>query len=72
MTIGSMIEADRRLRTHEVVMRKYVLESVRLSKYLLIFVLRNSRKRLERDAEVWRRYEQDYLGNTSENLDNTK
>lgn len=36
MTIGSMIEADRRLRTHELAMR--------------------NRKRMKRDAEVWRLY----------------
>lgn len=40
MAAGSMIEADRRLRDHEVIMRKH--------------------KRVTRDAEVWRRYEQDY------------
>ena len=40
MAAGSMIEADKRLREHEVSMRKH--------------------KRVARDAEVWRRYEQDY------------
>lgn len=40
MAIGSMIEADRRLRLHEVQMRRY--------------------KRTVRDAEVWRRYEEDF------------
>jgi len=41
MTAGSMIEADRRLRAHEV-------------------AVRNQRK-IARDAEVWRRYEEDYV-----------
>ncbi|KAK5111257.1 hypothetical protein LTR62_005285 [Meristemomyces frigidus] len=41
MTIGSMIEADKRLREHEVVVRR--------------------QKVMRRDAEVWRRYESDYL-----------
>lgn len=41
MTIGSMIEADRRLRTHEAAVRNH--------------------KKIARDAEVWRRYEEDYL-----------
>ena len=40
MAGGSMIEADKRLRQHEVQMRRY--------------------KRTVRDAEVWRRYEEDY------------
>jgi hypothetical protein len=40
MTIGSMIEADRRLRAFEVSMRR--------------------RKRIERDAEAWRRFENDF------------
>lgn len=40
MAGGSMIEADKRLRQHEVQMRRY--------------------KRTVRDAEVWRRYEQDF------------
>lgn len=40
MAGGSMIEADKRLRLHEVQMRRY--------------------KRTARDAEVWRRYEQDF------------
>lgn len=42
MTLGSMIEADQRLRAHEMHMRH--------------------QKKLQRDAEVWRRYEADYLG----------
>lgn len=42
MTFGSMIEADRRLRAHEVLVR--------------------NQKKIARDAEVWRRYERDYLG----------
>ena len=41
MTAGSMIEADRRLRAHEVAVR--------------------NQKKIARDAEVWRRYEADYL-----------
>jgi hypothetical protein len=41
MTIGSMIEADKRLREHEVVVRR--------------------QKVMRRDAEVWRRYEADYV-----------
>jgi len=40
MTLGSMIEADRRLRAHEIVVRQ--------------------QKKVARDAEVWRRYEQDF------------
>nr|POE76225.1 hypothetical protein CFP56_59704 [Quercus suber] len=40
MTLGSMIEADQRLRLHEVQMR--------------------GRKKLARDAEVWRRYQRDF------------
>ena len=40
MAIGSMIEADKRLRLHEVQMRRF--------------------KRTARDAEVWRRYEEDF------------
>jgi hypothetical protein len=40
MAFGAMIEADQRLRQHEVIMR--------------------TRKRIARDAEVWRRYEEDY------------
>lgn len=40
MAAGSMIEADKRLRLHEVQMRRY--------------------KRTARDAEVWRRYEEDF------------
>lgn len=40
MAFGAMIEADQRLRQHEVFMR--------------------TRKRIARDAEVWRRYEEDY------------
>jgi len=42
MTAGSMIEADRRLRQHEVLIR--------------------NQKKIARDAEVWRRYEEEYLG----------
>lgn len=42
MTIGSMIEADKRLRRHELVMR--------------------NQKRMARDAEVWRRYEEEFGG----------
>ena len=41
MTIGSMIEADRRLRQHEIRVR--------------------TQKKIQRDAEVWRRYEEDHL-----------
>ncbi|EMC96894.1 hypothetical protein BAUCODRAFT_23319 [Baudoinia panamericana UAMH 10762] len=41
MTIGSMIEADKRLRAHERLVRR--------------------EKTIARDAEVWRRYEEDYL-----------
>jgi hypothetical protein len=52
MTIGSMIEADRRLRTHELAMR--------------------TRKRIARDAEVWRRYEEDYQQRPSQDVDNSK
>nr|POE65138.1 hypothetical protein CFP56_34806 [Quercus suber] len=40
MTLGSMIEADQRLRMHEVQVR--------------------GRKKLARDAEVWRQYQQDF------------
>lgn len=40
MAGGSMIEADKRLRLHEVQMRRH--------------------KRTVRDAEVWRRYEEDF------------
>ena len=40
MTGGSMIEADRRLRAHEVVVRQ--------------------QKKVARDAEVWKRYEDEY------------
>ena len=40
MTLGSMIEADRRLRSHEAEVR--------------------AQRKIARDAEVWRRYEQDY------------
>jgi len=40
MTLGSMIEADRRLRAHETVVRQ--------------------QKKAARDAEVWRRYEQEF------------
>ncbi|KAK4981970.1 hypothetical protein LTR66_009569 [Elasticomyces elasticus] len=43
MTLGSMIEADRRLRAHEVMVRRH--------------------RRIARDAEVWRRYEQDFESN---------
>ncbi|KAF2719868.1 hypothetical protein K431DRAFT_286348 [Polychaeton citri CBS 116435] len=42
MTIGSMIEADRRLRAHEIFVRH--------------------QKKIARDAEVWRRYEEEFLG----------
>ena len=52
MTIGSMIEADKRLRVHEVAMRKH--------------------KQLARDAAIWERYQQEYLGKSSEDIDNTK
>ncbi|KAF2158171.1 hypothetical protein K461DRAFT_318152 [Myriangium duriaei CBS 260.36] len=41
MTLGSMIEADQRLRAHEM------------------FVRRD--KQLKRDAEVWRRYQDEYM-----------
>ncbi|KAK3075257.1 hypothetical protein LTR53_001622 [Teratosphaeriaceae sp. CCFEE 6253] len=41
MTAGSMIEADRRLRVHEVQVRR--------------------QKVAARDAEVWRRYESDFV-----------
>ena len=40
MTLGSMIEADRRLREHEVKVRQY--------------------KKLQRDAAVWQKYEQEF------------
>ncbi|KAF2238703.1 hypothetical protein EV356DRAFT_269121 [Viridothelium virens] len=40
MTVGSMIEADKRLRAYEVEVRR--------------------QKKLARDAQMWRRYEQDY------------
>jgi uncharacterized membrane protein YgcG len=40
MVLGSMMEADRRLREHEVLVR--------------------NQKKVLRDAEVWRRYEEDY------------
>ncbi|KXT17571.1 hypothetical protein AC579_6164 [Pseudocercospora musae] len=40
MTAGAIIEADRRLIAHEVVMR--------------------NRKKIARDAAVWRAYEEDY------------
>ncbi len=52
MTIGSMIEADRRLRTYELSMRMH--------------------KRLARDAEVGRRYEEDHQGRPSQDVDNSK
>jgi hypothetical protein len=52
MTIGSMIEADRRLRTHELSMRMH--------------------KRIARDAEVWRRYEEDHQERESQDVDNSK
>lgn len=42
MTAGSMIEADKRLRAHEVLVR--------------------NQKKIARDAAVWRRYEEEYLG----------
>ncbi|KAK3673676.1 hypothetical protein LTR78_006581 [Recurvomyces mirabilis] len=41
MTLGSMIEADKRLREHEVVVRR--------------------QKVMRRDAEVWKRYEAEFL-----------
>lgn len=41
MTLGSMIEADQRLRAHEVLVRR--------------------NKKIARDAEVWRRYEENYI-----------
>jgi len=40
MTVGSMIEADRRLRLHETMVRQ--------------------QHRVARDAEVWRRYEEEF------------
>ncbi|WPG97461.1 Hypothetical protein R9X50_00023700 [Acrodontium crateriforme] len=40
MTLGSMIEADRRLRSHELAVRRH--------------------KALARDAEIWKRYQQDH------------
>lgn len=40
MTVGSMIEADRRLRAHETIVRQ--------------------QHRVARDAEVWRRYEEEF------------
>ena len=40
MVLGSMMEADRRLREHEIFVR--------------------NQKKVLRDAEVWRRYEEDY------------
>lgn len=40
MTLGSMIEADRRLRAYEQLVRH--------------------QKRIARDTEVWRRFEEDY------------
>ncbi|KAF2484583.1 hypothetical protein BDY17DRAFT_345334 [Neohortaea acidophila] len=49
MAIGSMIEADKRLRAHELHVRHY--------------------KRVVRDAEVWRRYEQDYHGTSSKEIE---
>jgi hypothetical protein len=52
MTIGSMIEADRRLRTHELSMRMH--------------------KRIARDAEIWRRYEEDHQEHQSQDVDNSK
>lgn len=51
MTIGGMIEADRRLRAHELTVRY--------------------QKRIARDAEVWRRYEEDFRGNQSEDVENS-
>lgn len=41
MVLGSMIEADQRLRAHEAVVRHH--------------------KKIARDAEVWRRYEEEYV-----------
>jgi hypothetical protein len=40
MTVGSMIEADNRLRAYEASMRRS--------------------KRIARDAEIWRRFENDF------------
>lgn len=40
MTVGSVLEADRRLRAYEVQARRM--------------------RKIKRDAEVWRRYEEDY------------
>ncbi|GAB7360263.1 hypothetical protein MBLNU230_g8023t1 [Neophaeotheca triangularis] len=48
MTLGSMVEADKRLRSHEIHVRH--------------------QKKLARDAEVWRRYEADYLGKVAPSL----
>ena len=52
MALGSMIEADKRLRLHEVQMRRY--------------------KRTTRDAEVWRRYEEDFNINKTSSSPNGK
>jgi len=49
MTFGSMIEADQRLRAHEVFVRK--------------------QKKLAKDSEVWRRYEQEIEQSASEAAD---
>lgn len=43
---GSMIEADRRLRWHEDLVRK--------------------QKKLAADAEVWRRYREEYVNEAAE------
>lgn len=40
MTLGSMVEADKRLRAHEVQVRR--------------------QRKLAKDAEVWRWYEEDF------------
>lgn len=46
MVTGSMIEADRRLRWHEELVRR--------------------QKRMAADAEMWRRYQQDYVNEAAE------
>lgn len=46
MVTGSMIEADRRLRWHEDLVRK--------------------QKKLAADAEVWRRYREEYVNEAAE------
>jgi hypothetical protein len=45
MVLGSMMEADKRLREHEILVR--------------------NQKKILRDAEVWRRYEEDYQAQAS-------